>query len=108
MFGSILVLLFLPWLDTSRVRSARYRPMFKWFLVLFFISFLALGYLGAKPPEGWYVIWSRIFTIYYFLFFLIIMPILGVLETPSQMPRSITESVLGKGGAEGKPSSAKH
>lgn len=95
MFGSILIMLFLPWLDTSRVRSARYRPVFKWLLVLFFISFLALGYLGAKPPEGAYVFWARIFTLYYFLFFLVLMPIVGVLETPSAMPRSITEDVLG-------------
>ncbi|MFM9940189.1 MAG: cytochrome bc complex cytochrome b subunit [Hyphomicrobiaceae bacterium] len=105
MFGSILILLFIPWLDTSRVRSARYRPLFKWLLVLFFISVIALGYLGGKPPEGWYVIFSRIFTAYYFLFFLILMPIVGVIETPSPMPRSITESVLGKG-ASGAPAGA--
>ncbi|MEZ5816127.1 MAG: cytochrome b N-terminal domain-containing protein [Hyphomicrobiaceae bacterium] len=95
MFGSILVWLFVPWLDTSRVRSARYRPIFKWLLILWFFSFIALGYLGAKPPEGAYVFWARIFTTYYFLFFLVLMPIVGVLETPSPMPRSITESVLG-------------
>ena len=105
MFGSILILLFIPWLDTSRVRSARYRPIFKWFLILFFLSVLALGYLGAKPPEGWYVIFSRIFTFYYFAFFLLIMPIVGVIETPSPMPRSITESVLGKG-SSGVPAGA--
>jgi ubiquinol-cytochrome c reductase cytochrome b subunit len=95
MFGSILILLFLPWLDTSRVKSARYRPIFKWLLVLFFVSFLALGYLGAMPAEGIYVTLARIFTAYYFLFFLVLMPVVGVLETPSPMPRSITESVLG-------------
>ncbi|MEZ5852011.1 MAG: cytochrome b N-terminal domain-containing protein [Hyphomicrobiaceae bacterium] len=105
MFGSILVLLFLPWLDRSRVRSARYRPIFKWFLVLYFISVVALGYLGAKPPEGTYVVMARIFTAYYFIFFLVIMPIVGVLETPSPMPRSITEAVLGKGGS-GHPTGA--
>lgn len=105
MFGSILILLFIPWLDTSRVRSARYRPIFKWLLVLFFISVIALGYLGAKPPEGWYVIFSRIFTAYYFIFFLILMPIVGVIETPSAMPRSITEAVLGRG-AGGAPAGA--
>ncbi|MGD9803988.1 MAG: cytochrome bc complex cytochrome b subunit [Hyphomicrobiaceae bacterium] len=96
MFGSILIWLFVPWLDTSRVRSARYRPIFKWLLILWFFSFVALGYLGAKPPEGIYVFSARIFTIYYFLFFLVLMPIVGVLETPSPMPRSITESVLGE------------
>ncbi len=105
MFGSILILLFLPWLDLSRVRSARYRPIFKWFLVLFFLSVIALGYLGAKPPEGAYLIWSRIFTAYYFLFFIFIMPFVGLLETPSAMPRSITEAVLGKG-AGGVPAGA--
>ena len=99
MFGSILILLFIPWLDTSRVRSARYRPIFKWLLALFFISVLALGYLGAKPPDGIYVVMARIFTLYYFLFFIVLMPIVGVLETPSAMPRSITEAVLGKDGA---------
>ncbi|MFV0298465.1 MAG: cytochrome b, partial [Hyphomicrobiaceae bacterium] len=96
MFGSILVWLFVPWLDTSRVRSSRYRPIYKWFLVLFFISFVCLGYLGSQPPEGVYVFWARILTVYYFAFFFLIMPIVGVLETPSQMPRSITEDVLGK------------
>jgi len=106
MFGSILIWLFVLWLDFSFVRSARYRPIFKWLLVLFFISFVALGYLGAKPPEGIYVFWARIFTIYYFLFFLVLMPIVGVLETPSPMPRSITESVLGNKSAEGTASAA--
>ena len=99
MFGSILVLLFIPWLDTSRVRSARYRPIFKWLLVAFFISVIALGYLGAKPPDGIYVIMARIFTLYYFVFFLILMPIVGVIERPSAMPSSITEAVLGKDAA---------
>jgi len=106
MFGSILIWLFVPWLDTSRVRSARYRPIFKWLLILWFFSFVALGYLGAKPPEGMYVFWARIFTIYYFLFFLVLMPIVGVLETPSPMPRSITESVLGNKTAEATATAA--
>ncbi|MEZ5853778.1 MAG: cytochrome b N-terminal domain-containing protein [Hyphomicrobiaceae bacterium] len=103
MFSAILIWLFVPWLDTSRVRSARYRPIFKWLLALWFVSFVCLGYLGSKPPEGWYVIWSRIFTAYYFLFFIPIMPIIGVLETPTQMPRSITEAVLGKDAAKASP-----
>ena len=61
------------------------------------VTVIALGYLGAKPPEGVYVWSARAFTAYYFAFFLLIMPFLGVLETPSAMPRSITEAVLGKG-----------
>jgi ubiquinol-cytochrome c reductase cytochrome b subunit len=104
MFSSILVLVFVPWLDTSRVRSAKYRPIYKWFFWLFLISCLALGFLGSKPPEGDYVTWARIFTAYYFVFFLIVMPVLGIIETPSPMPRSISESVLGS--AAGAPASA--
>ncbi|MEQ1647531.1 MAG: cytochrome b N-terminal domain-containing protein [Hyphomicrobiaceae bacterium] len=98
MFASIVVLVFIPWLDTSRVKSAKYRPMFKYFLWAFFFTVIALGYLGGKPAEGTYVMWARIFTAYYFAFFLIIMPIVGLIETPLNLPRSITEAVLGKGG----------
>jgi ubiquinol-cytochrome c reductase cytochrome b subunit len=102
MFAAVGILAFVPWLDWSRVRSAKYRPIFKWFFWLFVIACLALGYLGAKPPEGSYVTWARIFTAYYFVFFLVIMPLVGLLETPSKMPGSITESVLvGEGHKEG-------
>ncbi len=99
MFASILILLFAPWLDTSRVRSAKYRPIYKWFFFLFLITVVALGYLGSKPPEGAYVFWARVFTAYYFLHFLVVMPIVGVIESPTPLPRSITESVLGKSGS---------
>ena len=101
MFGAIVVLFFVPWLDTSKIRSTHYRPMYKMFFWLLVISCLALGYLGAKPPEGMYVILARVFTLYYFAFFLVIMPIVGIIETPSAMPTSITESVLGKAGGGG-------
>ena len=97
MFASILILVVIPWLDTSRIKSAKYRPIFKWFLWFFFFSVIALGYLGGKPAEGAYVRWAQFFTLYYFAFFLIIMPIVGLIETPKTLPRSITEAVLGKG-----------
>ena len=97
MFSSIILLCFVPWLDTSRVRSAKYRPVYKWFFWLFIFTVVALGYLGSKPAEGAYVMWARVFTAYYFMHFLIVMPIVGVMETPTPLPRSITESVLGKG-----------
>jgi ubiquinol-cytochrome c reductase cytochrome b subunit len=99
MFGSIITLCFVPWLDTSRVRSCKYRPVYKWFLFLLIFTVIALGYLGSKPPEGVYVFWARIFTAYYFMHFFIIMPIVGVMETPAPMPRSIAEAVLGGEGA---------
>ncbi len=100
MVSAIVILVFVPWLDSSRVRSAKYRPIYKWFFWLLVISCIGLGYLGAKPPEGAYVTWSRIFTFYYFAHFLIVMPIVGILETPTALPRSITESVLGRAAAE--------
>ena len=99
MFGSILVLAFVPWLDTSRVRSAKYRPIFKWFFWAFAFTCVALGYLGSKPADGVYVMWAQIFTVLYFLFFLIAMPVIGIIETPKKLPKSITEAVLGGGDA---------
>ncbi len=95
MFGAIAVLFILPWLDTSRVRSARYRPIYRWLFWLLVASVLLLGYCGAKPPEGWYVVAARLATLYYFLHFLVILPILGKIERPSRLPGSIAESVFG-------------
>ena len=94
--GSIVILFFLPWLDTSKVRSGNFRPMFKWFFGLFTVNFLALTYLGAAPAEGIYVILSKICTAYYFLHFLLILPLLSRIETPRPLPTSISESVLSK------------
>ena len=96
MFGSILVLFVLPWLDTSKVRSMRYRPVARMWFFLFIIVCIVLGYLGGKPAEGAYVMYAQIATAYYFAFFLIILPLLGIMETPKPLPRSISEAVLKK------------
>jgi ubiquinol-cytochrome c reductase cytochrome b/c1 subunit len=96
MFSSILILLALPWLDTSKVRSGNYRPIFKGFFWVFALVCVALGYIGSKPPEGAYVLWGRIFAAYYFLHFIVILPLLGLLETPRALPASISDSVLAK------------
>ncbi|MEM6414035.1 MAG: cytochrome b/b6 [Pseudomonadota bacterium] len=93
MFASILVLFVLPWLDTSKVRSMRYRPVAKMFFAVFVVVSLALGWLGGQPAEGAYVIWSQICTLYYFAFFLVVLPVLGITETPSTLPKSISEAV---------------
>ena len=113
MFGSIVVLFFLPWLDTMKVKSARYRPLYKLFFLLFVISCLLLGYLGAKAPEGIYLFLSRVSTIYYFAFFLVIMPVLSRIEKPLPMPIGISNPALnnsvydgGGGVASGAPSYA--
>ncbi|GGK23314.1 cytochrome b [Salinarimonas ramus] len=101
MFASIAVLAFLPWLDTSRVRSGSYRPVFKVLFWGFVVTCLMLGWLGSRPAEGIYVILSQIFTFLYFAYFLIAMPLLGLLEKPLPLPNSITEAVLGKKAASG-------
>jgi ubiquinol-cytochrome c reductase cytochrome b subunit len=96
MFGAILVLFVLPWLDTSKVRSMRYRPVAQLWFLLFVFACLALGFFGGKPAEGWYVLGSQIATAYYFAFFLIILPLLGVFEKAKPVPKSIADSVLKK------------
>jgi ubiquinol-cytochrome c reductase cytochrome b subunit len=100
MFGSIFVLFLLPWLDTSRVRSANYRPLYRQFYWVLIVATIGLGYLGSQPPEGGYVIAARILTAYYFLHFLVILPLLGVIETPRERPPSIADAVLETKSAE--------
>ena len=95
LFGSVLILAFVPWLDTSRVRSAKYRPIYKWFFWGFVFTCVALGYLGSKPAEEPYTTWSQVFTVLYFGFFLVAMPVIGLKETPQRLPKSITDAVLG-------------
>ena len=67
--------------------------MFFW---IFVANALFLGWLGSKPAEGWYIPAMQVSTLYYFAFFLVIMPLLGLIETPRRLPNSITEAVLEK------------
>jgi len=94
LFASIGVLAFVPWLDTSKVRSARFRPLYKQFFWILVICGIGLGYLGSRPAEGGYVIAARILTAYYFFHFLVILPLLGYVEKPRPLPASISEAVL--------------
>ena len=102
LFASIFILAFLPWLDSSKVRSARYRPLFRQFFWIFFAVCILLGWLGAKPAEGGYVIAARILTAYYFAHFLIILPLLGMFEKTKPVPNSISEAVLSPASAKVK------
>jgi ubiquinol-cytochrome c reductase cytochrome b subunit len=116
MFGAIGVLFILPWLDTSKVRSMRYRPMMRSFFVLFVIVGLILGWCGAQLPDAPVIgdyktfilidgdlnsyLWlTRFATAYYFAFFLIIMPLVGLSERPRPIPATISEPVLAGGDA---------
>ena len=94
MFGALLVLAMLPWFDTSKVRSCRYRPIYRWCVLLFVVNVFVLGYVGGKPAEGIYVVISKIATLYYFAHFLVITPVVGWIEQPRKLPNSIAESVL--------------
>lgn len=100
MFGAVLVLFVLPWLDRSNIRSARFRPIHRLFLTLFFINFLVLGYVGAQSADNMLWLWvGRIGTAYYFLFFLVILPYVSKREKGRPVPVSISASVTKKKGA---------
>jgi len=97
MFGAIIVLFFVPWLDTSKVRSGAYRPLYKQFFWVFVAACIGLGWLGSQPAEGGYVIAARVLTFWYFFHFLVILPLLGLYETPRPRPASIADAVMGTG-----------
>ena len=99
MFGAILILFVLPWLDTSKVRSSVFRPIYRQFYWIFVIDVLMLGYLGAQPAEGIYLILSRVGTVYYFLHFIVVLPVVGIVEKTDPIPMSIAEPVM-SGSAE--------
>ena len=92
LFSSLAILAFLPWLDTSPVRSGTFRPMFKVFFWMLVLVSIGLGYLGAQPPEGGYIVAARVLTAYYFLHFLIILPLVGWLERPYRLPAAIANA----------------
>jgi ubiquinol-cytochrome c reductase cytochrome b subunit len=94
MFAAILLLFFLPWLDTSPVRSANYRPRYRQFFWIWLAVVLVLGYCGGAPAEEPYVMISQIATAYYFAHFLIIIPLLSRIERTLPLPTSISASVL--------------
>ena len=104
MFGSILVLFVLPWLDRSPVRSAKFRPIYRQFFFIFAIDCVILGIMGAKSADGvtfgmTNVFISQMATLYYFAHFLVIIPLVSTLERPKPLPSSISEPVLKGGGS---------
>ncbi|MCF6220429.1 MAG: cytochrome b N-terminal domain-containing protein [Robiginitomaculum sp.] len=104
MFAAIAVLFILPWLDTSKVRSMRFRPVTKWFFIIFLVMGFILGWCGARSPDdiaipigdgGMTFKWlSRIATLYYFAYFFPILPVMGWIEKTKPLPESITKAVL--------------
>jgi ubiquinol-cytochrome c reductase cytochrome b subunit len=103
MFASILLLFLLPWLDKSPVRSGSYRPLFKRFFWILVVDVLILGWAGGSEATPLVVAVSQVATIYYFLHFLVILPIVSRIERPLALPMSISESVLHGEAAEAAP-----
>ena len=110
MFAAIGLIFALPWLDTSKVKSMRYRPVMRWFFVLFVITCLGLGWCGGQEPQDMVftlgsdtaghpiglgvTTLAQLLDVYYFAFFLVILPWIGLKEDPLPVPASITEAVL--------------
>ena len=111
MAGAIGALFVLPWLDTSKVRSMRYRPTMRLYFFIFALICLVLGYCGAHAPDDKVIpgitglqlldaninsiVWlSRVATLYYFAYFFLITPLMGLTENPRPVPESISEPVL--------------
>ncbi|MGN6424197.1 MAG: cytochrome b [Asticcacaulis sp.] len=110
MFTAIAAIFLLPWLDTSKVKSMRYRPVMRWFFFLFVVACLGLGWCGAQEPAQ--IVFkfgvdklgeptginvttvAQVLAAYYFAFFFIIMPWIGLKEEPLPVPASISEAVL--------------
>jgi len=109
LFTSILILFAMPWLDRSKVRSARFRPVFKVFFWIWVVDVLVLGHIGSQPTDKIlfsagsfsvnYVLFGQVFTFYYFLHFFVIVPLVGIFEKPKPLPESISKAVLKTGGA---------
>ena len=93
LFLAVVIPAALPWLDTSKVKSARYRPLFRKFFWVFVFVCIGLGYLGAQPPEGAFLIAARVFAVYYFLHFLALLPLLGFIEKTTPEPESIEAAI---------------
>ena len=100
MFGAILVLALVPWLDTSNVRSGQYRPMFKWWYRLLIVDFIVLMWVGGQTPTELTSWISLLASAYWFAYFLIVLPILGLVEKPLPQPSTIEEDFNAHYGAQ--------
>ena len=96
-FGSLFTLLVVPWLDRSPVRSSRFRPIYRWFFWLLVIDVFALGWVGFNEPQGIVVIVGQLATLYFYLHFWVLLPLLSVFERPRPLPASIAAAVLSDG-----------
>lgn len=94
MFGAVFVLAVVPWLDRNPIRSSRFRPIYKYLFWVLVLNCFVLGWIGAKPPEGMYLIIGRLATAYYFFHFLILLPLLGKYEPRPKLPLSFDDKAV--------------
>ena len=93
MFASILLLLLMPWLDGSKVKSSKFRPLYAMCFWIFFADCILLGVVGGKPAEGAWIPIGQVATTYYFIHLLVIVPLVSRLERPKAPPESISAAV---------------
>ena len=96
LFASIAVLFFVPWLDRSKVCSAKFRPIYKYVFWILVADMVLLTWAGGEKPEGWPLYLARGGTLYYFLHFLVLVPLLGMMEKTLPLPESLAKAVLGE------------
>jgi ubiquinol-cytochrome c reductase cytochrome b subunit len=90
MFGAIAIWFLLPWLDGAKVKSSRYKPIFRTFIFIIYLVFIGLGYIGSKPVEEPYITIGQTLTTWYFLHFLVIVPVISRWEKAKEIPESIS------------------
>lgn len=81
MGGALIILFLIPFTNISEVRNTTYRPLFKVCYWLLVADFLILGWVGQKPVKDTYVFVGQVATVYYFLFFLVLIPLIGIVES---------------------------
>lgn len=80
MGGAIVILLLVPFINTSEIRSPEFRPIYSVVFWVLVADFCILGWIGQKPVEDPYVLVGALATGFYFLFFLVLMPLIGIVE----------------------------
>lgn len=92
MFGAIIILFLLPWLDREPTKSIRYRgPIYKVSTFIFTIAFIVLTWLGGQAATEIATLAAQILTAYYFLYFLVILPILPMIEKCKPVPERVVK-----------------
>ncbi|MGD1017146.1 MAG: cytochrome b N-terminal domain-containing protein [Roseiarcus sp.] len=107
LLAAVVLLAFIPWLDTSPVKSAKYRPLFRVFFWAFVVCCVGLGWLGSQEVTDATTWAARALAVGYFAFLVVVLPLLGLVEKTTPMPASIADAVLAKKGVSSAPSPAR-